>query len=112
MIRSLTLDQIHRDNIRVALRKEVAVSVINGALWGLILGILATVLYGNTGLGLVMMVAIMLNLLVAALAGILTPLLIDRLGRDPAMGSSVILTFITDSMGFFMFLGLATAWLM
>jgi magnesium transporter len=112
MIRSLTLDQINRNNLVIALRKEMAVSLINGGIWGLVLGVLAAALYNNVGLGFVMMVAILLNLFIAALAGILTPLLIDRLGKDPAMGSSVILTFITDSMGFFMFLGLATAWLM
>ncbi len=112
MIRSLSLDQIHRGNLPIALRKEVAVSLINGAIWGLVLGVVATLLYGNAGLGFVMMVAIMLNLFIAAVAGILTPLLVDRLGKDPAMGSSVILTFITDSMGFFLFLGLATAWLL
>ncbi|HRH78152.1 MAG TPA: magnesium transporter, partial [Cellvibrionaceae bacterium] len=58
-----------------------------------------------------MLAAICLNLLIAAVAGIFTPLLINNLGRDPAMGTSVILTFITDSMGFFIFLGLATVYL-
>ena len=55
-----------------------------------------------------MMLAILLNLLIGALIGILVPLLLERMGRDPAMGSSVLLTFSTDSMGFFIFLGLAT----
>jgi magnesium transporter len=55
-----------------------------------------------------MMLAIVLNLLIGALIGILVPLILEKLGRDPAMGSSVLLTFSTDSMGFFIFLGLAT----
>lgn len=112
MVRSLSLDQIHSHNVKIALRKEVMVSLINGLLLGAVLGLLAAALYSNIGLGLVMTVAIMLNLLIAAIAGIVTPLVVEKLGRDPAMGTSVILTFITDSMGFFIFLGLATAWLM
>jgi magnesium transporter len=55
-----------------------------------------------------MMLAIVLNLLIGALIGIVVPLILEKLGRDPAMGSSVLLTFSTDSMGFFIFLGLAT----
>lgn len=112
MVRSLSLDQIHKNNLPLALGKEVAVSLINGLIWGSLLGAVAAAIYGNLGLGLVMLAAICLNLLIAAVAGIFTPLLINNLGRDPAMGTSVILTFITDSMGFFIFLGLATLWLM
>lgn len=111
MVRSLSLDQIHKNNLPLALGKEIAVSLINGLIWGSLLGALAALIYKNIGLGLVMLAAICLNLLIAAIAGIFTPLLINNLGRDPAMGTSVILTFITDSMGFFIFLGLATLWL-
>ncbi len=111
MVRSLSLDQIHKNNLPLALGKEIAVSLINGLIWGSLLGAVAAAIYGNLGLGLVMLAAICLNLLIAAVAGIFTPLLINNLGRDPAMGTSVILTFITDSMGFFIFLGLATLWL-
>lgn len=111
MVRSLSLDQIHKNNLPLALGKEIAVSLINGLIWGSLLGALAALIYKNVGLGLVMLAAICLNLLIAAIAGIFTPLLINNLGRDPAMGTSVILTFITDSMGFFIFLGLATLWL-
>ena len=59
-------------------------------------------------LGATMMLAIVLNLLIGALIGIVVPLILEKLGRDPALGSSVLLTFSTDSMGFFIFLGLAT----
>ncbi len=65
-------------------------------------------LRGGVGLGMVMSAAMLLNLLVAALAGFFAPTTIDRFGRDPAFGSAVLTTFITDSMGFFIFLGLAT----
>lgn len=111
MIRSLSLDQIQGGNLGVALRRELSVSLVNGGLWGGVIGLVAAALYGSIGLGLVMTAAVLLNLLIAAVTGILVPFLIDRLGRDPAMGTSVILTFVTDSMGFFLFLGLATLWL-
>jgi magnesium transporter len=80
--------------------------------WGGIAGVFAWVLYAGTGngglLGLTMMLAMTLNLLLGAMVGMTVPLLLQRLGRDPALGSSVLLTFTTDSMGFFIFLGLAT----
>jgi magnesium transporter len=67
----------------------------------------AGLFYRRSTLGLVMMAAIILNLLIAAAIGVLVPLMLQRWGRDPAQGSSVLLTFMTDSMGFFLFLGLA-----
>lgn len=104
--RALALDQLHGSRLRLA-RKEVTVSIVNGGLWGAVLGVLAIAVYHNVALGLVMMAAVILNLLVAALAGVMVPLLLHRIGRDPAYGSSVMLTFITDGMGFLLFLGLA-----
>ena len=79
---------------------------------GSVLGIVAWLLYSNVALGGVMALAMMLNLTVAALAGLFIPLAMERFGRDPAIGSSVFLTFVTDSMGFFIFLGLATVFLL
>jgi magnesium transporter len=72
----------------------------------------AWMLYRTVALGGVMALAMLLNLMVAAAAGYTIPLVMERFGRDPAVGSSVFLTFITDSMGFFIFLGLATVFLM
>ena len=74
-------------------------------LWGGVLGIVTYLLYRNVALGGVMALAMLLNLMVAALAGMFIPLAMERFGRDPAVGSSVFLTFVTDSMGFFIFLG-------
>jgi hypothetical protein len=74
-------------------------------IWGGVLGLVAYALYRNVALGGVMALAMLLNLVVAALAGIFIPLAMERFGRDPAVGSSVFLTFVTDSMGFFIFLG-------
>jgi len=111
-VRGLALEQIKRENTRFLLRKELSISLINGALWGGLLGLVTTALYRDVALGLVMTAAMTLNLLVAALVGVAVPLLSARLGRDPAIGSSVVLTFTTDSMGFFIFLGLATLFLL
>jgi magnesium transporter len=91
--------------------KELAISLLNGLVWGGVAGLFAWWLYKNVALGVVMMGAMLLNLLVGALVGILVPMAMQRMGRDPAIGSSVLLTFTTDSMGFFIFLGLATVFL-
>jgi magnesium transporter len=104
--RALALDQLQGGRMRLA-RKEVTVSLVNGAVWGGVLGVLAIAVYHSVALGLVMMSAVILNLIVAALAGVSVPLFLHRIGRDPAYGSSVMLTFITDGMGFLLFLGLA-----
>jgi magnesium transporter len=75
------------------------------------MGIVAMILYRDISLGLVMVLAMTLNLLLAALMGVLIPMTMLRLGRDPAIGSSVMITAVTDSGGFFIFLGLATLFL-
>jgi len=111
IIRSLALGQVTPENARRLIGKEVAISVLNGLVWGGVAGMFAYMLYRSVPLGLVMMSAMLLNLLVGASVGMLVPLLMQRMGRDPAIGSSVLLTFTTDSMGFFIFLGLATVFL-
>ena len=107
VVRGLALSQINRGNLRYLVRKELGVALMNGLIWGSVMGAVAWLFYRNPDLGLVMAIATLCNLLVAAAAGILVPMLLRRLDRDPALGSSVVLTFITDSMGFFIFLGLA-----
>jgi magnesium transporter len=111
IVRSLALGQVSMQNARRLLLKELGISTLNGVVWGGVLGIAAWALYRNVALGGVMALAMLLNLIVAALAGFFIPLAMDRFGRDPAVGSSVFLTFVTDSMGFFIFLGLATIFL-
>jgi magnesium transporter len=112
VIRALAVDRLQPGNARRLLHKELAIGVMNGTVWGLIVGLFAFGLYANLALGAVMSGAVVLNLLVAALAGVTIPLALHAAGRDPAHGSSVLLTFITDAMGFFLFLGLATAFLL
>ncbi len=112
IIRGLALQQINQSNLRYLLMKEISIGLMNGIIWGSIVALFALGLYQQLGLALVMLTAMVLNLLIAALAGIFIPLTLHKLGRDPVMGSSVLLTAITDSMGFFIFLGLATVFLL
>ncbi|MDD2701482.1 MAG: magnesium transporter [Sideroxydans sp.] len=111
IIRSLALGQITQGNARRLMLKELAISGLNGLVWGGFAGLFAYFLYHSIALGVVMTAAMMLNLTLGALVGIGIPLMMQRLGRDPAIGASVLLTAITDSGGFFIFLGLATIFL-
>ena len=111
IVRALALGQVTREQSRQLIRKELAVSLLNGLIWGGVMGVVAVMLYHQVSLGLVMVLAMTLNLLLAALMGVLIPMTMMRLGRDPAVGSSVMITAVTDSGGFFIFLGLATLFL-
>lgn len=112
MIRSIALGQVTAGNARRLLYKELGIALLNGCVWGGIAGFFAWLLYSDTPqgitLGALMMLAMMLNLLIGAVIGMAVPFGLQKMGRDPAMGSSVLLTFSTDSLGFFIFLGLAT----
>ncbi|WP_395764613.1 magnesium transporter [Stutzerimonas balearica] len=112
IVRAMALDQVGTGNTLRLLRKEAGVGLVNGLLWGGVIGFVAYWLYGNWALGVVMTAAMTLNLLLAALMGVLIPMTLARLGRDPAMGASVMITAMTDSGGFFIFLGLATLFLL
>jgi magnesium transporter len=111
IVRALALGQITRENASKLFIKELSVSALNGLIWGGVVGVFAFLIYHNWQLGLVMMLAMVLNLLLAASMGVLIPMAMDKLGRDPAVGASVMITAITDSGGFFIFLGLATLFL-
>jgi magnesium transporter len=110
-IRGLALEQIHEGNIRHLLRKEVVVSLLNGLVWGAVMGGLTYLIYRDWHLAVIMQAAMALNLLLASLAGVFIPLGLKTARRDPALGSSVMLTALTDAMGFFIFLGLAALFL-
>ena len=112
IVRALALGQIPETYWRKLLVKELGVATVNGVLWGSLLGAVAYTLYGNIALGGVMALAMVLTLLLAALMGVTIPYLRSRFGRDPAVGSSVLITACTDSGGFFIFLGLATLFLL
>ncbi|HKO87025.1 MAG TPA: magnesium transporter [Burkholderiales bacterium] len=112
IVRAFALGQVTPEQARKLLSKEACVALLNGLIWGGILGIAAYMLYGSIKLGVVMTAAMTLNLLLAAAMGVLIPITMVKIGRDPAVGSSVLITACTDSGGFFIFLGLATLFLL
>jgi magnesium transporter len=111
IVRAFALGQITREHADKLVRKELQVALLNGLVWGGVMGIVAMLIYKDAALGGVMVMAMTLNLLLAALAGVAIPMAMIRTGRDPAVGSSVLITAVTDSGGFFIFLGLATLFL-
>jgi magnesium transporter len=112
IVRALALGQIQSSYWRKLIAKELGLAMLNGVLWGSLLGFAAYLLYDNVALGGVMAMAMILTLLLAAGMGVTIPYLRARLGQDPAVGSSVLITACTDSGGFFIFLGLATLFLL
>jgi len=112
IVRALALGQVAEGQPKQLLRKELGVAMLNGVIWGGVLGFVAYWLYDSVPLGLVMTAAMALNLLLAAMLGVVIPVVMMRLGRDPALGSSVMITAFTDSGGFLIFLGLATIFLL
>ncbi len=111
MIRGMALGQITDNNTPYLLRKELAVSFLNGLTWAMVVAIIAILWFGSLKLGLIIGSALIINLFCAALAGVLIPLLLRRLSIDPALAGGVILTTVTDVIGFAAFLGLATVFL-
>jgi magnesium transporter len=111
IVRAMALGQIQGGYWAQLLKKEMGVAVLNGVVWGGLLGVVAYLFYGNVALGGVMALAMILNLMLAAAMGVAIPWIRSAFGRDPAVGSSVLITACTDSGGFFIFLGLATLFL-
>lgn len=108
VIRGMALDQIARSNIRWLVFKEVGVGLLNGLAWAVVVAIVAYFWFGSSGLALVIALAMVINLLAASLSGVSIPLILRSLGVDPALSGAVVLTTVTDIMGFLSFLGLAT----
>ncbi|MGQ4661185.1 magnesium transporter [Lysobacter sp. F6437] len=108
MIRGLALGQIGSSNVGVLLRKELAVALINGLCLGIGLGLIVLWWFHDPMLSLVIGCALTINLLTAAAGGVIVPMTLKRLGFDPALAGGVVLTTVTDVMGFLSFLGLAT----
>ena len=107
-VRAIAMSQLTRSNTGRILWREFRVALLNGVTIAVIIG-LATALIFEPKLGAVIAAAMIINVMVAGLAGVLVPVVFDRLDQDPAVASSVFVTMITDSMGFFAFLGLAVA---
>jgi len=108
VIRGLALGQLGATNLQVLVWKEIRVALLNGLALGTTLGVIVWIWFGEWPLALVIASALTINLLAAALAGVMVPVTLKRLGFDPALAGGVILTTVTDVMGFLSFLGLAT----
>ncbi len=108
MVRQLALGEVDRENAKEAIQKEMTLSLINGFAFAVIIGFIAFFWFGDGRIGLVIAASMLINLFCAGLVGSVVPLVLKRLGVDPAIGSTVILTTSTDVIGFLSFLGLAS----
>ena len=109
-VRAIATKDIDSYNAIRTIRREFLVGLINGILFAFLIGIVAAFWFANTSLGIVIGTAMVINMIFAALAGILIPLALDKFNIDPAIASSVFVTTVTDVIGFFAFLGLASVW--
>lgn len=112
VIRGLAMGQVSTANSLRLMRKEIAVGVLNGLLWAVVVAFVVVFWFGDYAIGAIIAIALVINLIVASLAGVAIPLLLRRMGSDPALGGSVLLTTVTDVIGFLVFLGLATIFLL
>ena len=108
IVRGIAVGQISRNNQSWLVNRELAVGVLNGLLWAAVVGMVASVWFNDWTLSLVIAIALVINLITASLVGALLPLFLNRIGIDPALAGGVILTTVTDVVGFLSFLGLAT----
>ena len=111
-IRGLALDQIAAANVRLLTIKEFLVGTTNGFVWSVVVAAVSYLWFNDLGISVVLGVAMMLNLIAASISGVIIPLLLHRWGIDPAISGAVILTTVTDIIGFLSFLGLATLFLL
>ena len=108
VVRALSLNEIDKDNGKLILRKEILAGLLNGAAIGAMVAVIALFYNFNPWFGLIAGIAMVLNMVCAALAGFLIPIFLEKMNIDPALASSVFVTTVTDCLGFFFFLGLAT----
>lgn len=111
-IRGLALDQIAKSNVRWLTLKEIGVGALNGLVWSVTVALVSYLWFQDAGIAIIIAVAMILNLLAAAISGVSIPLLLNRLGIDPALSGAVVLTTVTDIIGFLSFLGLASLFLL
>ncbi|MFM9817609.1 UNVERIFIED_CONTAM: magnesium transporter [Spiribacter pallidus] len=109
--RALALGQVASRNTRALLVKELGIGILNGLMWAAILAGIAVIWFGEPAIGAIIAAAMIINLFVAGLSGVGVPLMLKRLGVDPALAGGVVLTTVTDVVGFMAFLGLATIFL-
>ena len=111
VVRGLSLGQVGAANSWSVLTREVTVGLLNGCLWAFVVALVAATWFGDFWLGLIIALAMIVNLVTAGFSGAAIPLLLQRLNVDPALAGGVVLTTITDMVGFFAFLGLASKFL-
>jgi len=111
VLRGLTLEQINTSNIRWLFKRELAVSILNGIVLSILVGFITYTWFQDTIIAILISCALIINLMSSVVAGILVPLILRKLKQDPAIGGSVIVTTVTDVVGFISFLGLATIYL-
>ncbi|MFT4580714.1 MAG: magnesium transporter [Gammaproteobacteria bacterium] len=112
VIRGLALGHVGSANARLLLVRELGIGILNGLLWAVVVAIIAGTWFANPLLGLIIGIAIVINLFVAAFSGAVIPLVLRRMNIDPALAGGVVLTTVTDVVGFVAFLGLATVFLL
>lgn len=112
VVRALSTRDIDTHNAKRVILREVMIGFINGGIFAILVGVIATLWFSNSALGVVIAIAMIINMVFAALAGILIPLSLHKLDIDPAIASSVFVTTVTDVVGFFAFLSLASWWLL
>jgi len=108
VIRGLALGQIVKSNAKSLLKKELLLGFINGTIWAIVVFAISVLIFHDTGIGIVMAIAMLLNLMIAPLAGVLLPIILEKLDIDPALAGSVLLTTVTDIVGYMAVLGLAS----
>jgi magnesium transporter len=108
IIRGLALGQVTGGNRKALLKKEMSVGGLNGIIWAIVVGIVVSFWFGSALIGFVISLAILMNIVAAAFSGVVIPIILDKLKLDPALSGSVVLTTVTDIVGFVAFLGIGT----
>ena len=111
MIRGLTLQQINQSNLKWLYKREIAVSIVNGILLSVLVGGITYLWFSDIIIATLICFAMVVNLICSAVAGIFIPITLRKINQDPAIAGSVVVTTVTDVIGFFAFLGLATLFL-
>jgi magnesium transporter len=111
-IRGLALGQVSSSNLRWLSNKELNVGLVNGLIWAIVVALVTFVWFQDAGIALIIAAAMLLNLVAAAISGVMIPVILTRMDIDPALSGAVVLTTVTDVVGFLSFLGLATLFLL
>jgi len=111
VIRGIALGQVGRSNAWRLINKEILVGLLNGLIWAIVVSLISYLWFDDVGLGIIMAAAMLVNLIVAAIAGAAIPIFLHKIGVDPALAGGVLVTTVTDVIGFLAFLGLAALYL-